>query len=806
MNETQKRSDVNMDDITNYQYYETSLYSIGVPENYLKLLKRIKSSLNISPTVGNIAQLSPHEFQRVKGVGKKYVDELVRLQKILPDLLEKFHLKNGNDRSPSMETDVVHGGQTTFEEKFKTLFANLGLNVNELKKLLTQDLQGGQPESFAKINAEFGKINNSLQKIYSISANTLSTSSIPDSVYLNYYFFEPHEIKALRKLEVYLKQDVDVKALLGIDMLQLQSEKGFGSNTTERLSNIVNIVNKELKQASYETAQKELQRNILVPVNDLDLNLPDLDIVLLEDIEAYLLTLNDQEMDIAMKRWGFHHIQEPLEQIGTFYNTSRERIRQLEALINNRLTKYLRIHPTILWKNFKDHLSPELPLVLPTLSECFSTPETFYYFLEICFSLERGFIKNFIIPDAKRNTFDEYFSFFESPASHEQLSEWIISKNIAEDAASANNFILHLEEKGIVEKNTEGFVPRSLNQSDAVSHVLTKHPEGLPWKDIIRIININKYTKNEISERRMPGHMFDNENVYLSDRGTYRHVKFAKFDGIDIEEILLDILYFFDDSNEESLHLFTDYYQLRKKDINIDYYSLRYVVRNYGEKHGIYFVGQSHVDTVSLHPNPGRVTLKDGILNILKNNAKSMTIAEIAQATRSRNQILTFYTIQALQQEEKVVRVDQKIYTTPEKVFQSIDQQNVLVEINKIIQSTSRIIESDVFREKINYTFSYSYSKYFYASLASLNQKRFSWHCKNQLFCKKPFYIKSMSEIMSEICKLQVGQEENMLEVQKLIWLTKQTFSSAFHNWKFKQQSLQSTEIKEQNVEQGAAH
>ena len=304
----------------------------------------------------------------------------------------------------------------------------------------------------------------------------------------------------------------------------------------------------------------------------------------------------------------------------------------------------------------------------------------------------------------------------------------------------------------------------------------------------------------------MPGHLFDSEFVYLSNMGTYRHVKYANFGGMDIEELLLDILYFFDESNEKSLHLYTDYFQQRQKHIEIDYYSLRYIVRNHGEKHGIYFVGQSQVDTVSLYPNPDKVTLKDAILNSLKYNEKSLTIADIAQATRSRNQILTFYTIQALQQEGEVVRVDQRLYTTPEKGFQVIDQENVLLEINKIIRSTSRIIESDVFREQINSIFNYSYSKYFYASLASLNQKRFSWHCKSQFFCKKPFLYRSMSEIMNEICKLHVKQEENIIEVQKIIWLTHHTATSAFHNWKFKQKSIQSVDIKEQDVEPDIAH
>lgn len=798
-----------MNDITRYQYYETSIYSIGVPENYFKLIKRIQSSLNISPTVGNIIKLSPHEFQNTKGVGKRYFNELVNLQSILPELLDDFHSKSENElvslHETNSESDTTQNNKKCFIDEFKSLYSNIELKIREIQKLTFDCLQEQNKTGLVEtINAELVKINQSLQTIFSISTHSFNALSIPDSVYLNYYFFDLTEIKALRKLESYLMQDIDVKSLLILDLDELHSQKGFGTKTTDALRNVINLVKTELTRNSFEKDQQNLKRNILVPINDIKYKLEALDIVILEDIESYLLTLNEQDMDIAMRRWGFHHVEETLEQIGFSHNTSRERIRQLETLINNRITKYLRIHPAVLWRNFQDYLSPELPLKLSTLESCFSSHKSFYQFLEICFKLEKGTIINSIIPEVSKNIFDKYFTMFPSPVSDEELFKWLISENVTEDISIASNYLLILEEYGVIQRTTEGFVPRALNQGDAVAHVLIKHPAGLPWQDVTRIVNINKYSKNKISERRIPGQMFDNEYVYLSDRGTYRHVKYANFEGIDIEALLLDIIYFFDETNDKSLHLYTDYFQQRHKHINIDYYSLRYIVRNHGEKHGIYFVGQSHVDTVSLNPNPDRVTLKDAILNTLKNSDKSLTIAEIAQDTRSRNQILTFYTIQALQQEEKVVRVDQKLYTTPEKVFQSIDRQNVLIEINKIIQSTSRIIESDVFREQINAIFNYSYSKYFYASLASIHQKPFLWHCKNQFFCKKPFLYKSMSEIMNEKCKLQVGQEENITEVQKLIWLTKQTASSAFHNWKSKQQSMQSTEINEQNVEPDA--
>ena len=119
-------------------------------------------------------------------------------------------------------------------------------------------------------------------------------------------------------------QDVDVKVLISINLLELRSQKSFGRKIIKKLSNIINMVKVELAKNTYEIDLQNLKRNILVPIKDVHFNLEDLDIVILEDVEAYLLTLNEVEIDIAMRRWGFHQVVATLEEIGLSYKTSRE--------------------------------------------------------------------------------------------------------------------------------------------------------------------------------------------------------------------------------------------------------------------------------------------------------------------------------------------------------------------------------------------------------------------------------------------------------------------------------------------------
>ena len=193
-----------MNDISRYQYYETSIYSVGVSKDYFKLIKRIQSSLNISPTVGNIIRLSPHEFQNTKGVGKKYVNELVSLQNILPELLDKFHSKSRNEDDSLLESEYVsgitYGKQKCFNDEFNTLYGNLELQIKEIQKL-TFDylLEHNKTETVDNINSELEIMNRSLQKIYSISINANNKLVIHNKIYINYYFIDSTEIKALKK-------------------------------------------------------------------------------------------------------------------------------------------------------------------------------------------------------------------------------------------------------------------------------------------------------------------------------------------------------------------------------------------------------------------------------------------------------------------------------------------------------------------------------------------------------------------------------------------------------------------------------
>ena len=57
--------------------------------------------------------------------------------------------------------------------------------------------------------------------------------------------------------------------------------------------------------------------------------------ILLEDVDNFFDRIEDDEVDIAQKRWGFVEDKQTLEQIASNFDVTRERIRQKESKINN---------------------------------------------------------------------------------------------------------------------------------------------------------------------------------------------------------------------------------------------------------------------------------------------------------------------------------------------------------------------------------------------------------------------------------------------------------------------------------------
>jgi hypothetical protein len=132
----------------------------------------------------------------------------------------------------------------------------------------------------------------------------------------------------------------------------------------------------------------------------------------------------------------------------------------------------------------------------------------------------------------------------------------------------------------------------------------------------------------------------------------------------------------------------------------------------------------------------------------------------------------------------KVVRIDKLMYSTPEKAFKDVNLDDIFPLIRKITTSTNKIIEADIFRMTINLELNLSYSKYFYASLIGVNIKELGLYRSNNLISAVPIKLKSIQDICRFTCQTNHNNNENIKKMREIIWITDSVASSTLHQWK----------------------
>lgn len=469
--------------------------------------------------------------------------------------------------------------------------------------------------------------------------------------------------------------------------------------------------------------------------NNYSIEFNEIDNILIEDIENYLWTLNEMKMDVALSRWGFNHQHKSLEEVGKRYKVTRERIRQIEKLINTNLTVHLTVQPKILWANIREKMTEDLTVLLPNLAKCFATDKLFYAFIELCCQVKSDSVRKIIYTEINPKIINSLFCINPSPISQEIIINELMS-NYGYSKASAINGIKQLEKFDRLEITEQGIYPKKLGRAEAVAHTLAFHPAGLPWKDIAKIVNKKGYSSTQMDETRSTHGFNDSEYVYLCDKGTFRNLIFLDIDQFNIPEIMQHLLGYFKQNKLNDLHLHDYYYQTKNKYDEIEYFTLRHLVREYGEEYGIYFNGKSGTDSVSLDSEVTLMSQADVVIKVLNESKVAMTKQEIAERLRSKSTAHAAFYINNLTEEGKVVRVDQMVYTTPEKAFSNMDTQAIMRVIQDIMSISNIIVEADIFREYVNMELDLSYSKYIYVALVKTQLKELGWYRNSTLFSK----------------------------------------------------------------------
>ncbi|MDP3009431.1 MAG: hypothetical protein Q8N30_10260 [Methylococcales bacterium] len=358
--------------------------------------------------------------------------------------------------------------------------------------------------------------------------------------------------------------------------------------------------------------------------------------------------------------------------------------------------------------------------------------------------------------------------------------------NYGYSKASAINGIKQLEKLDKIEITEQDIYPKKLSKIEAIAHVLTFHPAGLPWKDIARIINKNNYSKTLFDETLQKGGGLNNsEYVYLCGHGTYRNLIFIDIEKFDISEIMKHLLDYFKQCQVTALHLHDYYHQTKSQRGEIEYFTLRHLVREYGEEYGLYFNGKSGSDSVSIDPDLNRITQTDVIIKVLNESKVAMTMQEIAERLRSKSTGHAGFILNTLMEEGKVVRVDKMVYTTTEKAFSNIDTQAIMRVIQDIMSISNIIVEADIFREYVNMELNLSYSKYIYVALVKTQLKELGWYRNSTLFSKNPIPYKNLLDMCKQLCKPELSNNENAKALQQAVWLTDSMTSDTIQQWKW---------------------
>ncbi len=509
-----------------------------------------------------------------------------------------------------------------------------------------------------------------------------------------------------------------------------------------------------------------------------------IDKTLIEDIENYLWSLDERKTDIALSRWGYNNQRESLEKIAVRYGVTRERVRQNEIQVNSNLVSGLRIHPKVLWANIQEKMTSDLTRLLPQLARCFDTPDLFYAFIELCCQVKRGAIKEIVLPKVDQNILVPFFCNTPSPVPYEMLADELMS-NFGLSKALAAGTLRELTKLGAIEVSEDGVVPRNMDKKAAAAHALMHHPAGLPWKDIAKVVNAHNYSHTVFNENRLvSNYLSGSDMIYLCGKGTYRHLMFLDLSRINIDEVMQHLLAWFRTQKLRNIHLYDYFYQTQKDRPNIEYFTLRHLVRTYGEDYGLYFSGRSNADSVSLEQDGTQITQKDVILQVLKKAPGAMTRREIAKRLRSKSINHAACHLAVMQNEGKAVRVDEIMYTIPEKAFKDVDQTAIMHVIKSIMALSDRIVESDVFREQVNRELNLSYAKYFYAALVKTQAKTLGWHNKHNLFSTKPIPYSCLFDVCKVQCRLPLSPKENVKRICELVWLTDSVAERAVYSWK----------------------
>ena len=694
-------------------------------------------------------------------------------------------------------------GETLLQEvkNFLTYY-NLSLG----NKLIYDDcLKKGEIIEDNKLNSHipFSKLKINILKEWFLSVRTVNCLKALDIEFIG-DLIQWTELDLLHSRNFGRKSLIEIQKYLEKNSLNLGSYDLINVNVWDRerliLKNDINknVFSKKLVELTVSSSLftdfdefKKEQSSSNKIIIEKQLSKEELEKIIIKDIKKIIELFKERPKEIFLSRYGYLQKYETLEDLGKKFKITRERVRQIEGKIDDSIGSIGLVDRGSLLRYFSQYEFVSFHKLFPQLDKDFLSVQNnsnkdisgdrLTTFIENYCGVKSNFFKT---PERELVNFDKdkllkVFEVTSSGVARENFEE-IIKDNFGYNNFVCQSAITFMEKTNLIKIINNNIYPLDLTRSAEVANILLDYPNGLHWKKIIKIGN-SSYTKNKWSEDRlMSDHSLDmvvNRNIYLSDRGTHKSLKFC----IEInryEEILDKFIFELKKLNKvtefmEKVHKLVIQDEQFKK---LNFYDARAVIKIYGQEKGIFHTGRSGTNTIGLIKNISPINLKQKIKNIIYEKGEEIHYQEILSTlTKTNEDVPINQALDKLVDDLTIFRIDMGTYL---KYEDAINLCNI-VEIKDYLEellSNYEFITSGFIREKINDDLGYALSTYYYASLVKIIAKDNGWFCGSNYLSKKQKRTMTTDEYIRSNYEGNLSINENFTIFSKKIGVSKTYF------------------------------
>jgi hypothetical protein len=714
--------------------------NLAIPSTYYSLIVKLNSIYGPELSIESFLRISDYELSTHRGIGKTYLSRFKTLKVLLHKLYseDSFQLTSTNTYEKMRNRDIT---DSALFHKIQECFPHVKSR---------NDIFSISPDEFASFpGVGRGKVQQliNIQAALAIDVQNTSENIAILTQLESYRFLFLHlsssDEKLLKKIEKsdFYSGDITPSDICKIQESEFISWGGIGKNSCTVLHALQNRIRESL-------LNKDSGSILIHDRFGESLTLKELEPLLKEDIEKFYSKLSGNNEVIWCSRLGY--LTEPLtlQETGENLSVTRERVRQVEAKLNQRFLRSLRIRPNLIHDKIQNITRVELFNTLKDLRSLFHTDNDMIRMLALISNVNTRDLVLRFNPTIKNNVLDDFLFWTSYPAVRPKVISFLHEEIGGTDEEIDNYFSAMITANIICIK---GFyvIPIRLGKELAIAHILSGYPEGLDWREISIKVNKSSICHTSLSGERPDPNLTFSSYFFQSGQRTYSHITFLPIASKEFGKIVEDVKLAIKSSQYNSLHLMAEYYA-KLDSPEHDYYVIRHVIRNYGEIYGVFFNGKSQSDTVSLQPITKTVSQKAAIKRLFSENDMPFSVKEITSHIKSQSEAHAKLYLEELIESGDVVAIDINQYQARDKAYSEIDIESIKKLILRMITEDSRLHYLSVITHHINQLYSYDYSNRFWRSLMVAYSKEMGWYIKGMLISMNRIEIRGLSELVKK--------------------------------------------------------